>query len=284
MDYVDYDFLLSDEMVRLSATGRLVFINSSGKMYVDFKPRRLRTVPEKVFIPNNCKTVVSREGFLLCFGLVGHIKSMISLLLNLPCGYGIGYLGGGLYYICHYLEDRGLVYDYTMQFTCQCNMIGKLEKTDFGSRVKVSYGENYYMTANSLFNCMKGGYSLEFTGLRLQRDGIHLLRPVTFKGYEGKRKQEVRVGEKHQYSIVCRKVSNGIFELAKSNFDKDNFIKMVNIFVSYEWDKYALHWDRYYNRWLYVEDYNIFLSGLKTVAFFKDNQKCQIVEMFSKSK
>lgn len=275
MKYIDESYLRSEEMKLLWKKGLLVFMNSTGSMYVDFCPRRERVVPEKVCIPQDYGAVICRSpsGYMIVSSAV--LEPLLRVIGSVPYGYGLGFSECGEYFICYCRDSRrdvvGVVEQVRRCRTYQIEHLGPAGAIVFNwkelniSPLKFSYDCFGMLTGSHWYS--------DINGIRVNRDGLFLFRNYDFTfGGSGV--------PLDKFGFVCREISEGVWLLARSNFSHEKFRSILTKMLYLDCRSFALHWDRYAGRWLFVSNYNKFKGRMQVWVYFNDLQKCSIAEIF----
>ncbi len=270
---IGYDYLLSRAMLNSSMLGKLVFMSSSGKLHIGYKPPRVRKVPERVILEKGLEYLDSTSNYMMTLCLRKDIKALLQLLFKLPYGYGLGCLFDNCYFICNYNEDL------ESRFNVSSRYLSYLMKRQKESVVKKEVRKGYLFEGTAYASCMQissQNSDMGVSGVRFNEGFISFIKdPVNSHGTVVSGKSVLS-----RYKIPNREIQRGVFEIPNMiMYSSEKFFKFADILKSLNNDKYALHWDKYSKRWLFVENYDSFLSRKKEVAFFKDNQECKIFEM-----
>ncbi len=272
-DQIGYDYLLSGAMLNSSMLGKLVFMSSSGKLHIGYKPPRVRKVPEKVVLENGLEYLDTTSNYMMALCLRKDVNVLLQLLFKLPYGYGLGCLFDNCYFICNYNEDL------ESRFNVSSRYLLSLPKRQKESVVKKGVRKDYSFEGTAYASCMRissTSISMGISGVRFNEGFISFIKEsINSKGNIVSGKSLLS-----RYRIPNKEIQRGVFEIPNMvMYSREKFFSFVNVLKSLNNDKYALHWDKYSKRWLFVENYDSFLSRKKEVAFFKDNQECKIFEM-----
>mgnify|MGYP004614420603 CR=1 FL=1 len=272
-DQIGYDYLLSRAMLNSSMLGKLVFMSSSGKLRVGYKPPRVRKVPEKVVLEKGLEYIDTTSNYMMALCLREDVNVLLQLLFKLPYGYGLGCVFDNCYFICNYNEDL------ESRFNVSGKYILSSPKRQEESLVRKGVRKGYSFEGTAYASCMRissASISMGISGVRFNEGFMSFIKdPIGSKGTVVSGKSLFS-----RYRIPNKEIQRGVFEIPNMvMYNREKFFRFVNVLKSLNNDKYALHWDKYSKRWLFVENYDSFLSRKREVAFFKDNQECKIFEM-----